>query len=147
MIEQGQMNENTESATVSGEIKGGFKIPGIVELGSNVLGIKEDIEKVTDNEVVQEIHNIQIHDSVFDALIGYLSNNKKFISDSEKIITGSFVRGKGALQIIDFEYLEGLFRENSFISYLKRTQEEEIRTTLKEEQESLTREQRRKKCK
>lgn len=144
LIEQGQMNENTESATVSGEIKGGFKIPGIVELGSNVLGTKEDIEKVTDNEVVQEIHNIQIHDSVFDALIGYLSNNKKFISDSEKIITGSFVRGKGALQIIDFEYLEGLFRENSFISYLKRTQEEEIRTTLKEEQESLTREQRRK---
>lgn len=53
LIEQGQMSENTESATMSGEIKGGFKIPGIVELGSNVLGTKEDIEKVTDNEVIQ----------------------------------------------------------------------------------------------
>lgn len=142
--EQGTISEDTEETNLSGEAKGGLKVPGIVKLGSNILGKSVDIEKITDNEVVQEIHNIQIHDSIFDLLIDYLTNNKKFVGSRNNIITGSFVKGMGSLQIVDFEYIEGLFQENSFISYLKKSQEDDIRTTLKEEQYNLSREQRRK---
>lgn len=142
--EQGQMSENAEEVNVSGQAKGGIKIPGIVELGSNILGGTKDIEKITDNEVVKEIHNIQVHDSVFDLLMDYLLINKKFIVDSNNVVTGSFISGMGYLQIIDLEYMEGLFQENSFISYLKKTKGDDIRAALKVEQENLPREQRRK---
>lgn len=137
-------SEKTEKTSISGEVKGGFKIPGIAELGSNILGNAEDLEKIMDNKVVQEIHNIQIHDSMFDSLINYLTINKEFVKDYGVAKTGSFIKGIGVLQIFDFEYLEGLFKENSFISYLKKSQEDNIRNMIKEEQNKLPREQRRK---
>jgi len=105
-----------KSNTTKGDIKGGINIPAIANFGSTITGESKEINKNSDNEIIREIHNKKLHDSVFNQLIEYLQNEKQLNPDN--IVSGSFIKIKGLLEIIDFEYIERLFEENAFIKSL-----------------------------
>jgi len=136
-------NSNTDesSSGIGGNIAGGLKIPALLNLGSTITGEGKETQKYSENEVFREIHNKRLHDSVFNQLLDYLNTQNKI--NPPELQNGSFIKNQDLLEIIDFEYLDGLFQENAFMSYLKESQANEIRKKIDEKQEALPRDQRR----
>lgn len=134
--EKGNNSAEENSIGIEGNITGVFKIPAILKLGSTIAGEGKEIEKYAENEVFKEIHNKRLHDAVFNQLLDYLNNQNKI--NPLDLKSGSFIKGEGILEIIDFEYLDGLFQENAFMSYLKDTQANDIRKKIDGEQEILS---------
>lgn len=131
----------TEKSTIKkSEVKAGIKAPIIANIGSNIVREENELSNSSDNEIIKEIHNKRLHDAAFNELTNYLENEEKLNNENKN--TGSFIKIEDSLDIIDFEYLSGLFKENAFVSYLKETQENEIRNKFNIEQEGITKEQR-----
>lgn len=139
--ERGSSNTDEISSGIEGNITGGIKVPALANLGSTVTGEDKESKKYSENEVFREIHNKRLHDSVFNQLLDYLNTNDKI--NPLELQNGSFIKDQGLLEIIDFEYLDGLFQENAFMSYLKESQANDIREKLEEQRDDLPRDQRR----
>ncbi len=130
--ERGHGDEIEKSESVKGNVEGGINVFG-TKIGGAVAGEDMQSKRNSDNELFREIHNKRLHDFIFDNLVSHLESTNKFNPSEMK--AGSFIKDKDSLQIIDFEYLESFFKENSVISFLKDTQEKEILNSAKIEQE------------
>lgn len=139
--EKGNSSTDENSTGIEGNIAGGLKIPAVLNLGGTVTGEGREGQKYSENEVFKEIHNKRLHDSIFNRLMEYLVS-KNYLNP-QPLKSGSFIKGEDSLEIVDFEYLSGLFDKNAFISFLKESQENEIRKAANNQQENFSRDQRR----
>lgn len=92
--------------------------------------------------VLKEIETKTLHDAAFDIAHEYISTTYSVEGTNTDI--GSYVELDRTFDFVDFNYIDSLFSEDGFLSYIKKTEKEKIEIQAQSVTESLPREQRRK---
>lgn len=136
----GKERTTTGSLSANGSASGGIwkfaqaqaELSGAVEISGNKHS----------QIVLKEIATKTLHDAAFD--IAYKQISEEYITDPSEADLGSFVELQQTFEFVDLTYIEGLLAEGGFISFLKKTEGEKIRTAVLSEYEQLNRDQKRK---
>lgn len=92
--------------------------------------------------VLKEIATKTLHDAAFDIAYGQII--KEYNIDPSNADLGSFVELSQVFEFVDLVYLESLFSEGEFISFVKKTDNEKIEQNARTEFQQLSREEQRK---
>lgn len=85
-----------------------------------------------------------MHDAAFDVAYKYISPIKCSQDDDSGCDYGKYVEISRVFDFINFDYIQKLFSDGGFISYLKESEKKEIQQQFEEELLTLNREQERK---
>lgn len=137
----GKERTTTGSLSANGSASGGIwkfaqaqaELSGTVELSGNKHS----------QTVLKEIATKTLHDAAFD--IAYEQISQEYNTDPNDADLGSFVELSQVFEFVDLVYMESLFSEDGFISFVKQTDDEKIERTARAEFEKLSREDQRKK--
>lgn len=137
----GKDNSKSGSISVSGSAGGG--IWKFAQAQAEFSGSGELTSANHSQTVLKEIATKTLHDAAYDIAYEQISN--EYDLDPKEATLGAFVELTQAFEFVDLVYIEGLFSENGFVSYLKKSEKEKIEETFNAEVESeLNRTQQRK---
>lgn len=134
----GKSTEKKLSGSLSGSVEGGiFKLAR----ASGELSASSEFSKQNNSQsIFKEIESRTLHDAAFDIAYEQLKIEK----DLNALEVGDFIELDRVFEIVDFDYLDGLFVKDGFIDFLKKTAKETTKKTAIGELEKNTgREQRR----
>lgn len=92
--------------------------------------------------VLKEIATKTLHDAAFD--IAYSHITSEYDTKQEDATLGSFIELCQEFEFVDLTYIEGLLAKEGLISFLKKTEAEEIKNAIETECAILNRDQKRK---
>ena len=143
-----QVSSDTESddSKVSANVKSklGGSLAKLVKAEASLTGSLESMESGTSTSTSREIISKTMHDAAFDIAYSYINPIQAGKGNHEVDDTGNYVEIKRVFDFIDFDYLEGLFKEEGIIEYIKKITAKEIEDEAKKVKEGYNREQLRK---
>lgn len=136
----GKEHTTTGTLAANGSASGGIwkfaqaqaELSGSVELSANKHS----------QTVLKEIATKTLHDAAFD--IAYAQISKEYDTNPNDADLGSFVELSQVFEFVDLVYMESLFSEDGFISFVKKADNEKIEKLARAEFQKLGREEQRK---
>lgn len=135
-VQKAQTNVNANAT-----LKGSFikVIKGETSGGIN----KERSSEENLSSITRDIVTKSMHDAAFDVAYEYVSPIKCSQDDDSDCDYGKYIEVSRVFDFIDFDYIQNLFSDRGFISFLKESEKEKIQQQFEEELSTLNREQER----
>ncbi len=143
--EQGQINGKTKSvtgqATLNAEGEGGLWKLAKMSAGASISGeLSSDTQS---QSLLKEIATKTLHDAAFDIALEQIK--KEHNLEATDFDMGSFIELNRIFEFVDMDYVDGLFKKDGFIDFLKKTSKEKVEKAMDHEtSENLSRDERRK---
>lgn len=116
----GKENTKTGSVSLDGSVGGGiWKFAQAQAELSGTGGVELNSHSQT---VLKEIATKTLHDAAFD--IAYEQIAKEYSLKADDADLGSFIELTQAFEFVDLVYIDGLFSEGGFISFLKKSEKD-----------------------
>lgn len=121
-----QVSSETESdnskmaANISAKLGG--SLVKLVKAEANLSGSLESVEGGSSTLTSREIISKTMHDAAFDIAYSHISPIKFVNGDQSADDTGNYIEMTRVFDFVDFDYLEGLFKEEGIIDYIKKIQ-------------------------
>lgn len=119
---------NEKSIQLEGDAK--FKILG-KGIGAKANLAYKHLKDTTTAELISDVQTKLLHDNAFDQLIDYLNAEKAFNSDN----IGDFILIEDSFYIMDLEYYQKLFTNDSLVNFIKENEEKELIAALEQQKE------------
>ncbi len=134
-IDQTDVNANAKVTgsflrAITGEVSGGI---------NKARSSEENLGSIT-----RDIVTKSMHDAAFDVAYKYISPINCSQNDDTGCDYGKYVEINRVFDFIDFDYIQKLFSDGGFISFLKESEKRNIQQQFEEELLTLNREQERK---
>lgn len=116
----GKENTKTGSISLDGSVGGAFwKIAQAQAELSGTGGVELNSHSQT---VLKEIATKTLHDAAFDIAYEQIAKEHSLKADDADL--GSFIELTQAFEFVDLVYIDGLFSDGGFLSFLKKTEKE-----------------------
>lgn len=143
-----EVSSDTETddskVSVNAKSKLGGSLAKLVKAEVSLAGSLESMESGTSTLTSREIISKTMHDAAFDIAYSYINPTQVGYRNHGADNTGNYVEIKRVFDFIDFDYLEGLFRKEGIIEYIKNNTAKKIEEEAKRIKEGYNREQLRK---
>jgi len=135
----GKASEKGINGSITGTLEGGiFKLAR----ASGELAISGELKNQTHYQtLIKEIESKTLHDAAYDIAYDQL----KIETNLDAVEFGEFIELDRQFEVVDFDYLDGLFLKDGFIDFIKKNARESVKQATNNHLEKTTdREQRRK---
>lgn len=143
-----QVFSNTESDGSKIAANIGAKLGGsLVKLAkaeANLSGSLESMESSSSASTSREIISKTMHDAAFDIAYNHINPIKIVYGNQNAGDTGNYIEMTRVFEFVDFDYLEGLFKKEGIIDFIKKNTAEQIEAEAEKIKEGYNREQLRK---
>lgn len=125
-----EVSSDTESdnskmaANISAKLGG--SLVKLAKAEANLSGSIESVEGGSTTSTSREIITKTMHDAAFDLAYSYISPIKIVNGDQSADDTGNYIEITRVFDFVDFDYLEGLFKKEGIIEYIKKNTAEQI---------------------
>lgn len=125
-----EVSSDTESdnskmaANISAKLGG--SLVKLAEAEANLSGSIESVEGGSTTSTSREIITKPMHDAAFDLAYSYIRPIKIVNGDQSADDTGNYIEITRVFDFVDFDYLEGLFKKEGIIEYIKKNTAEQI---------------------
>lgn len=143
-----QVSSNSESdslkleANISAQLGG--TIAKLAKAEANLSGNLESQKGESSTSTSREIISKTLHDAAFDFAYSHISPTKVVNGDQSADETGNYIEMTRVFDFVDFDYIEGLFKKEGIIDFIKKSTAEEIEAEAEKMKEGYNREQLRK---
>ena len=112
------------AANISAKLGG--SLVKLAKAEANLSGSIESVEGGSTTSTSREIITKTMHDAAFDLAYSYISPIKIVNGDQSADDTGNYIEITRVFDFVDFDYLEGLFKKEGIIEYIKKNTAEQI---------------------
>lgn len=125
-----EVSSDTESdnskmaANISAKLGG--SLVKLAKAEANLSGSIESVEGGSTTSTSREIITKTMYDAAFDLAYSYISPIKIVNGDQSADDTGNYIEITRVFDFVDFDYLEGLFKKEGIIEYIKKNTAEQI---------------------
>ena len=136
-------SDNSKMATNISAKLGGSLVK-LAKAEANLSGSLESVEGGSSTSTSREIISKTMHDAAFDIAYSHISPIKIINGDQSADDTGNYIEMTRVFDFVDFDYIEGLFKKEGIIDFIKKNTAEQIEAEAEKIKEGYNREQLRK---
>lgn len=112
-------SDNSKMATNFSAKLGGSLVK-LAKAEANLSGSLESVEGGSSTSTSREIISKTMHDAAFDIAYSHISPLKIINGDQSADDTGNYIEMTRVFDFVDFDYLEGLFKKEGIIDFIKK---------------------------